>query len=284
MGLVPADFPERLKRRGLKVSAFGDWYNAGGNADHKAIVLHHTASAASGSPASDAAYCHHGTSIAPLYNVLIGRDGSVWVLAREKSNSSGKISSRALQEAMAGKAGSVSAAARGLHDDTSANQNLFAIAYQNNGTGEKWSAAMLNAGNIVAAEALKALGLPHAGWVTQHRVLTARKIDCCGDACPQNFQPGINAAMAGKPPPTPPPPVPKPKEYAMGTVIPVQEAGKPVSAFRFLNYQNEIRTVSSQDVLILVNMGAELAGGSVNKGYSMAQVNQIAKSIGAKVV
>lgn len=202
MALVPSDFPQRLAARGLAVQCFGDWTTCGGSADHRAVVLHHTASGASTRPEDDAAYCHHGTSDAPLYNVLVDRTGVVWLLAREKSNSSGKISSTPLSEAYAGKAGCVSASQRGLSDNTSANGNLFAIAAQNNGTGEPWSSAMVNAINQVAAEACSCLGL-HAGHVTQHRVLTARKIDNCGDHCPQDFQPGVAAAMGRGPAPSP---------------------------------------------------------------------------------
>src|SRR5262245_1457735 len=93
MPQVPTDYPQRLAQRGLRVSTFGDWTSCGGSADHRAVVLHHTASSSSVAPADDAAYCHHGTSDAPLYNVLCGRDGSVWVLTRNKSNSSGQINS-----------------------------------------------------------------------------------------------------------------------------------------------------------------------------------------------
>lgn len=197
MPLVPTDFPQRLAARGLNVQVFSDWAACGGSADHRAVVLHHTASSSSARPQDDAAYCHHGTDDAPLYNVLVGRDASVWVLTRNKSNSSGKISSVPLNEAFAGHAGATSAGDRGLRDDTSANDRLFAIAYQNNGTGEPWSSAMVDAGAQVAAVALECLGIPDAGYVTQHRVLTARKIDCCGDACPHDFQPMIAAALDG---------------------------------------------------------------------------------------
>jgi hypothetical protein len=204
MPLVPTDFPSRLAARGLSVQVFSDWTTCGGSADQRAVVLHHTASSSSASPSSDAAYCHHGPSDAPLYNVLVDRTGVVWLLARNKANSSGKISGTALNEAKSGRAGPVSAIDRGLGDTTSDNAGLFAIAAQNNGVGEPWSAALVNAMNITAAVALECLGIPNAGYVTQHRVLTARKIDCCGDACPYDFQPGIATALAGTTP-TPPP-------------------------------------------------------------------------------
>lgn len=206
MSLVPDDYPDRLARAGLRVSVFGDWRTCGGDANHRAVVLHHTASGSSVSPADDAAYCHHGTSDAPLYNVLIGRDGSCWVLTRRKSNSSGKISSVAYQEAIEGRAGAVSASARGLSDGASQNASLFAISAQNNGTGEPWSDALIDAMARCASVTLAALGLSSVGYVTQHRVLTARKIDTCGGNCPYDWQPLI-ADAGGAPAPKPPPEV-----------------------------------------------------------------------------
>jgi hypothetical protein len=182
--LVPTNYPDLLAARGLSVYAYAGWESHGGSANHGAICLHHTASGSSTRPEDDAAYCHHGSGDSPLYNVLVGRDGSVWILAREKSNNAGKISSVALNEALRGEASNVSASVRGLGDDGSANDRLFGIACQNNGTGEHWGDAMVNATAICAAVALECLGLAHAGWVTQHRVLTARKVDNCGDSCP----------------------------------------------------------------------------------------------------
>ena len=184
MTLVPSDFPNRIAAEGLQVTVFNDWYGLGGSADHKAVVLHHTASSAGTSGDADAAYCHHGSSDSPLYNVLVSRDGHVYVLAREKSNSSGKINSTALNEAKNGQAQLVTAASRGLPDNTSANDALFAICAQNDGVGEHWSDALVSAMSITSAVALECLGLSHAGYVTEHRCLTQRKIDPCGPGCP----------------------------------------------------------------------------------------------------
>jgi N-acetylmuramoyl-L-alanine amidase len=196
VALVPSDFPQRLAARGLNVHVFGDWSTCGSSADHRAVVLHHTASGSSTRPEDDAAYCHHGKGY-PLYNVLIDRIGDAWVLARERSESSGDISSVALNEALGGRAGSVSAAERGLRDDTSANSRLFAISAQNNGVGEPWSDALVDGMAVAGAVACECLELPHAGYVTQHRVLTARKVDCCGDSVPYDLQARVAHAMRG---------------------------------------------------------------------------------------
>lgn len=199
MGLVPHDYPDHLARAGLRVHVFAGWESHGGDADHRAVVIHHTASGASTRPEDDAAYCHHGSSDSPLYNVMVSRDGDVWLLAREKSNNAGKISGVALNEALRGEAGHVSAGARGLHDDTSANASLFGLSAQNDGSGEQWSPALVNSIALVANVTCGLLGL-HAGHCTIHRVLTARKVDTCGPGCPDDWQPAIRAATGGGPP------------------------------------------------------------------------------------
>lgn len=197
MAKAPADFPDRLAAAGLRVHVFDDWYGLGGDADHRAVVLHHTASSARAAPADDAAYCHHGSGDSPLYNVLVDRTGECWILAGDKSNSSGQISSVALDEVHAGRAGSVSAADRGLRDDTSSNASLFAISAQNDGTTEPWSAALIDAMALCSAVTLEVLGLERAQFVTLHRVLTGRKVDPSGPGCPYDWQPVITAARGG---------------------------------------------------------------------------------------
>ena len=200
MPLIPTDYPQRVAARGVPVQVLAGWESRGSSADHRAVVLHHTASSDRESPSSCANYVFLAAQYAPDYNVLVDRTGTAWIGAREKSNSSGKISSVPLNEARAGRAGSVSAVQRGLGDDTSDNEGLFAIAAQNNGIGEPWGDAMCNAIAQVAAEALQCLGLAHAGYITQHRVLTARKVDNCGDACPYDWQTLVQAALAGTKP------------------------------------------------------------------------------------
>lgn len=177
MALVPTDFPSRLAAAGLSVQVLDGWESRGSSADHRAVVFHWTASSPSESPSSCANYCFLGAQYAPDYNVLCDRTGVVWVGAREKANSSGDISSVALNEALRGQTDWRSAASRGLSDDTSANSSLFAISAQNNGTGEPWSDALVHAMATCAAVALQCLGLGSSGYVTHHAALTRRKID-----------------------------------------------------------------------------------------------------------
>lgn len=194
MALVPTDLPERLRDAGLIVHVLEGWETRGDAADHRAVVLHHTASSSNESPSACANYSLVANN---HYNLLVDRNGEVWVGAREKSNSSGDISSAPLGEAHAGRAGTVSAVERGLSDDTSSNSTLMAISAQNNGVGEHWTPALVDGIARSAAVVLEALGIPSEGYVTQHRVLTARKIDNCGDSCPYDYRPLIAAELAG---------------------------------------------------------------------------------------
>jgi hypothetical protein len=200
MAIIGTDFPDRLARAGLVVHVLEGWESRGDTANHKAVVLHHTASSSSESPSSCANYSLVANE---HYNVICDRNGEVWVGNRNESDSSGKISSVALNEAHRGQAGHVSAVDRGLGDDTSSNSTLFAVSAQNNGVGEHWSDQLVHAIYVTAAVALEALGIPDAGYTTQHRVLTARKIDNCGDACPYDFQPGIRNELDGDGPDPP---------------------------------------------------------------------------------
>ncbi|HEY7009079.1 MAG TPA: N-acetylmuramoyl-L-alanine amidase [Jatrophihabitantaceae bacterium] len=204
MPLVPTDFPSRLQAAGLKVNVVDGWTSRGGSADHRAVVFHWTASSSGESPSSCANYVFFGAQYAPDYNVLVDRTGVVWVGARNKANSSGDISGTALNEALAGQTNWNSAASRGLSDTTSANAQLFAISAQNNGTGEPWSDALINAMAVCAAVALQCLGLTRSGYVTHHAALTRRKIDLTAGTggCPNGgrWNQLITDALTGKTP------------------------------------------------------------------------------------
>ena len=115
---IPNDFPQRLAAAGLAVTRT----KTGSRSDRAPIIvrscIHHTASGKSTSPKSDADYCHSGSDDSPLYNVLVDRTGVVWLLTGRKSNSSGKISGTALDEAVSGRADLTPAArARALRYD-----------------------------------------------------------------------------------------------------------------------------------------------------------------------
>lgn len=186
MGLIPSDYPERLQAAGLTVYVFPDWQEIGGYADHKALALHDTASSHFVLPKNDAAYIHHGSPIAPLYNVFIDRYGVVWLICRNKTNNAGKISFKAYWEATIGKASEQKAADRGLYDDTTKNQGLFAISAQNDGVGEPWGEVMTRNMGIVTLITADCLNLD-VGHCINHFALTRRKIDTSGNGVPKSW-------------------------------------------------------------------------------------------------
>jgi N-acetylmuramoyl-L-alanine amidase len=200
--LVPTDLPDRLRARGLAVNVEGGWESRGSSADHRAVVFHWTASSSNESPQSCVNYCTYHSGDSPLYNAIVDRYGAVWLCAREKSNSSGKISGTALNEVVDGRANWATAASRGLPDTTSANENLWAVSFQNNGVGERWADDMVDAGAVTAAVVLECLGRDHAGYLTHHAALTARKIDLTAGTggCPDGgtWNRLVNDALAGK--------------------------------------------------------------------------------------
>jgi hypothetical protein len=175
---VPVDLPDRLAARGLRVSVIAGWETRGKPADHRAGVLHHTASNVNASVQGEVSGHINGKAgvPGPLCNVTIGRDGVVYVLARFASNNAGKINPSAYQEACAGNANLTPASQRGLGDSGSQNSHLFGIECCNNGVGEPWSPAMIAATATVAAVVSSCLGWSEKHWTT-HRALTKRKID-----------------------------------------------------------------------------------------------------------
>jgi N-acetylmuramoyl-L-alanine amidase len=200
MTLVPTDLPQRIAARGVPVNIIDGWESHGGSADHQAVVFHWTASSRNESPSSCANYSFLSSDDSPHYNVIVDRFGACWIGAREKSNSSGKISGVALNETLAGHANVSSAASRGLDDTTSANAELFAISAQNDGVGEPWSAALVDNMSIVCAVVLEALGIADVGYIAHHASLTSRKIDLTpGHGCPDRYgwYDRINRALRG---------------------------------------------------------------------------------------
>ena len=162
----------------MQVAVIKGWETRGKPADHRAGVLHHTASNVKAT--DDATVAGHLKGkpdvSGPLCNVTIGRGGVVYVLARLASNNSGKISPVAFKEACAGKANLTKAADRGLEDSGGENSHLFGIECCNNGVGEAWSNQMVHNAAVVAAVVCECLGWTEKRWTT-HRALTERKID-----------------------------------------------------------------------------------------------------------
>lgn len=172
-----------LVQRG--VTPMHGWRNAGGSVFRpQGIAIHHTAGSQHGGPtASLNVVCDGRQDVPPpLCNLYVSRAGGLFIVSGNKANHAGKCSSVALAEVAAGKVGvsTGSAKDRGLHDDTVGNISLYGIEVENDGTGnEPWPAAVVD----TVARACAALCRANhwsVGHITEHRKLTARKVDPVG--------------------------------------------------------------------------------------------------------
>lgn len=122
--------------------------------------FHHTAS--STTPANDLSYMIHGSDDAPIGNVLLDRSGVFWPVAAGASNCAGK--------------GGPSTFSRGTIPLDSGNTRGFQIEAANNGVGEIWPVAQIDA-YFAGANALNAWFGNLPTDVISHAGYTSRKID-----------------------------------------------------------------------------------------------------------
>ena len=169
---MPLDFPDRLVKRGLQVAVIKGWETRGKPADHRAGVLHHTASnLKTTTKATVAGHLEGKPDVSgPLCNVTIGRDGVVYVLARShRTTPARSLRSRSRKHARA-RPNLTPAAKRKLQDSGGENSHLFGIECCNDGVGEPWSDEMVNNAAVVAAVVCECLGWTEKRWTT-HRAL-----------------------------------------------------------------------------------------------------------------
>lgn len=172
-GIYYTDMLDVLRAAGCAVAenaSTAGWQSrarsSGGFADPPlGVFWHHTAS--STSPANDLAYMCSGSDDAPIGNLYIDRDGVCWPIAAGASN-------------CAGKGGPVTFS-RGTIPLDAGNTRGWQIEVANNGVGERWPQAQIDAafrasnalnahvGNLVSDVVTHALGVGD-GW-------TDRKID-----------------------------------------------------------------------------------------------------------
>jgi N-acetylmuramoyl-L-alanine amidase len=125
------------------------------------IMWHHTASKTS--PANDASYMCHGSPDKPIANILLARDGVVWVLAAGATNTNGK-----------GKAIGVS---KGTVPKDSMNTYAVGIEIANNGVGEPYSQAQIDAAFVLSNTLAEHLSLHPTDVCTHQFYAPDRKID-----------------------------------------------------------------------------------------------------------
>lgn len=126
-----------------------------------AVFWHHTASVTS--PENDASYCSYGSPDRPICNLLVCRDGTVWVLAAGATNTNGK--------------GGPFTVSRGTIPLDSANSYVIGVEIANGGTGEPYPQAQIDAAFTASVTICQRLGLD-PGDVCIHQVWApTRKVD-----------------------------------------------------------------------------------------------------------
>lgn len=156
-----------LRQWGLKVEEIDGWRHRGRpyNFYPRAIIAHHTASGAqSGNFASQGIVTNGRSDLpGPLCQFLLGRDGTVRLVAAGYSNHAGYGGPRAGIPANQG------------------NTYTYGIEAENNGVGEAWSKAQLNAYYRLCAALLVWMGTKDVEKVFAHKEWAAgRKIDPAG--------------------------------------------------------------------------------------------------------
>ena len=93
MSTLPADLPYRLRKAGLRVAEIPGWRTRGrpGSFEPVGVLWHHTGGAADGeSYARWMALVGRPDLPAPLCQLAIGRDGTVYIIAAGRANHAGK--------------------------------------------------------------------------------------------------------------------------------------------------------------------------------------------------
>jgi peptidoglycan hydrolase-like protein with peptidoglycan-binding domain len=133
-----------------------------GRPDH--VMVHHTASGASADGWPDANYCTFGSSVRPVTNLYIARDGTIFVCAGGATNTNGSGTDPC-----------------GARPPNTMNTSAVAIEAGNNGLGEPWPEAQQDSFVKLTRQLCDAYGIPNQR-VHAHFEYTGRKIDCAGQS------------------------------------------------------------------------------------------------------
>jgi hypothetical protein len=183
------------------------------------VLCHHTASPTTSTLDTNLYVVKNGNAVAPgpIAQVMLWRDGTYYAIAAGKANH-------------AGAGGPFSDWLPASSPSNSlGNDRLIGIEAVNNGMGEPWSDAMLDAYEIGVAAILKHLGWDESRVLTHHEWAPSRKIDPAGPNGGRiAFLPNSitwdgdswRARIHERLNPPPPPPTPEPPVYDedMGTL------------------------------------------------------------------
>lgn len=158
---------DELRNAGLRVVEQDGWQKrargSGGFSDGRplCVMWHHTASDTTA--ANDASYCSYGSPDAPITNLLIDGDGTVWVCAAGATNTNGK--------------GGALHASRGTIPADSMNTCAVGMEICNSGVGETYPRAQIDAA-FAASNAINArCGNRPTDAFTHYEYAPDRKID-----------------------------------------------------------------------------------------------------------
>lgn len=172
------DIVKALREEGCSVVEQGAWQQRGGASfAPEGVLVHHTAGAQGSVTRSLQTVIQGREDVpGPLCHLYIDRAGSVHTIAARRANHAGKGAQEVLDDLRANRAPTGDAAQRGLADSTSGNTFFYGIEVENDGVGEAYPDAVIEA----TARACAALCRAH-GWsssrVIHHREWTRRKID-----------------------------------------------------------------------------------------------------------
>lgn len=213
---------DELRAAGCNVVEYEGWQtrarsSGGYSAMPLCVMWHHTAS--NTSPGNDASYMCHGSSDRPIANLLIARNGEVWVLAAGATNTNGK--------------GGPLSFSRGTVPVDSMNTRALGCEIANTGVGEQYPQAQVDAMFKVSNTCNYHFGNQPTDIATHNLWAPSRKIDPATTNVAGPWRPASSTSSGtwdtgsvrdectrrsgSKPPPDPTPPPLKDGEMAFLT-------------------------------------------------------------------
>lgn len=183
-GVYLTELADWFRAAGLTVVEWQGWAtrarSSGGYADASrpwCVMWHHTASPPTTSPEDLARYTAETGDNAPIANVNVERDGSVWLLAAGPTNTNGK--------------GNPMTFTKGRVPQDSMNSYAFGMEIVNDGVGEPYPQVQIDAAFVVSAVVNARLGNAADDVATHWSYAPTRKIDPAVNAVVQGpWQPG----------------------------------------------------------------------------------------------
>lgn len=164
------EMADRLRAAGLNVIEQSGWQSrarsSGGFSDGRpwCVMWHHTASGPEASAKSDTDYMSYNSDSKPIANIMIARNGDVWLLAAGATNTNGKGT------------GDIHTS-RGRVPNDNMNTYAFGMEIQNTGTGQAYSPECMDACFRTSLALTAMAGLLPSDVGTHQAYAWDRKID-----------------------------------------------------------------------------------------------------------